>query len=94
MGEPWHDDGMLLKKKNTFFDFIDCAEFLVKEKWTSKDRLVIEGGSAGAGDVRGLLGGAHFENVLPRPSVMRLTATTRDARAAAGNSTVHGAICR
>ena len=53
MGEAWHDDGMLMKKKNTFFDFIDCAEFLVQEKWTSRDRLVIEGGSAG-----GLLMGA------------------------------------
>jgi oligopeptidase B len=53
MGETWHDDGMLMKKKNTFFDFIDCAEFLVREKWTSKDGLLIEGGSAG-----GLLMGA------------------------------------
>jgi oligopeptidase B len=53
MGEQWREAGMLLKKKNTFFDFIDCAEFLIKEKWTSKDRLVIEGGSAG-----GLLMGA------------------------------------
>jgi oligopeptidase B len=53
MGETWHDDGMLMKKKNTFNDFVDCAAYLVKEKWTSKDRLVIEGGSAG-----GLLMGA------------------------------------
>jgi oligopeptidase B len=53
MGEQWREDGMLMKKKNTFFDFIDCAEFLIKEKWTSSDRLVIEGGSAG-----GLLMGA------------------------------------
>ena len=53
MGEQWREDGMLMKKKNTFFDFIDCAEYLVNEKWTSKDRLVIEGGSAG-----GLLMGA------------------------------------
>ena len=53
MGEQWREDGMLMKKKNTFFDFIDCAEFLIQEKWTSKDRLVIEGGSAG-----GLLMGA------------------------------------
>jgi len=53
MGEAWHDDGMLMKKKNTFTDFIDCAEYLVAQKWTSKDRLVIEGGSAG-----GLLMGA------------------------------------
>jgi oligopeptidase B len=53
MGEAWHDDGMLMKKKNTFFDFIDSAEYLVKQKWTSKNRLVVEGGSAG-----GLLMGA------------------------------------
>jgi oligopeptidase B len=53
LGEGWHDDGMLMKKMNTFTDFIDAADFLVKEKWTSKDRLVIEGGSAG-----GLLMGA------------------------------------
>ncbi|HEY7208750.1 MAG TPA: S9 family peptidase [Bryobacteraceae bacterium] len=53
MGEQWREDGMLMKKKNTFFDFIDSAKYLVKEKWTSSDRLVIEGGSAG-----GLLMGA------------------------------------
>jgi len=53
MGEQWREDGMLMKKKNTFWDFIDSAEYMVKEKWTSKDRLVIEGGSAG-----GLLMGA------------------------------------
>ena len=47
MGEAWHDDGMLMRKKNTFNDFIDCAEFLVAEKWASQGRLVIEGGSAG-----------------------------------------------
>ncbi|MBI4911168.1 MAG: S9 family peptidase [Acidobacteria bacterium] len=53
LGEAWHDEGMLMKKKNTFYDFIDCAEFLVKEKWTSPGRIVAEGGSAG-----GLLMGA------------------------------------
>jgi oligopeptidase B len=53
MGEHWHDDGKLMKKKNSFFDFIDSAEYLIQEKWTSKDRLMIEGGSAG-----GLLMGA------------------------------------
>jgi oligopeptidase B len=63
MGELWHDDGMLLKKKNTFFDFIDCAELLVKEGWTSPDRLLIEGGSAG-----GLLMGAVTNE---RPDLFR-----------------------
>lgn len=53
LGEAWHDDGMLMKKKNTFFDFIDSAEWLGKEKLVAKDRIVIEGGSAG-----GLLMGA------------------------------------
>jgi len=63
MGESWHEDGMLMKKKNTFTDFIDCAEFLIKERWTSKDRLVIRGGSAG-----GLLVGAV---VNMKPDIFR-----------------------
>lgn len=53
LGEGWHEDGMLMKKKNTFFDFIDCAEFLVRERFTNPKALVAEGGSAG-----GLLIGA------------------------------------
>lgn len=53
MGEGWHDDGMLMKKKNTFNDFIDSADFLVQQKWTRPERLIIQGGSAG-----GLLMGA------------------------------------
>ena len=63
MGEKWHDDGMLMHKKNTFYDFIDSAEYLIREKWTSKDRLLIEGGSAG-----GLLMGAV---VNMRPDLFR-----------------------
>jgi oligopeptidase B len=63
MGEGWHDDGMLMKKKNTFTDFIDSAEYLVKEKWTRPDRLIIQGGSAG-----GLLMGAV---VNMRPDLFR-----------------------
>ena len=53
MGKPWHDAGRMMNKKNTFTDFIDCAEELIARKITSKDRLVITGGSAG-----GLLMGA------------------------------------
>ena len=47
MGEEWRQAGRMMKKMNTFTDFIACAEALVKMKYTSKDRLVIEGGSAG-----------------------------------------------
>lgn len=53
MGKIWHEQGRLMHKKNTFTDFIACAEHLIKEKYTNKDRLVIQGGSAG-----GLLMGA------------------------------------
>jgi oligopeptidase B len=53
LGKPWHEDGRILKKKNTFTDFIACAEHLIAEKYTSSDRLAIMGGSAG-----GLLMGA------------------------------------
>jgi len=63
MGWQWRLDGMLMKKKNTFFDFIDCAEYLIQQKWTSKEGLVIEGGSAG-----GLLMGAV---VNLRPDLFR-----------------------
>jgi len=47
MGRQWYDDGKFLKKKNTFTDFIACAQFLVDEKFTSTERLFANGGSAG-----------------------------------------------
>ena len=53
MGRQWYEDGKLLKKKNTFYDFIDCAEYLIAQKYTSPAFLFAEGGSAG-----GLLIGA------------------------------------
>jgi oligopeptidase B len=53
LGKAWHDDGRMMHKKNTFADFIASAEFLVAQGYGSKDRLVIEGRSAG-----GLLMGA------------------------------------
>ena len=53
LGKPWHEDGRLLVKTNTFTDFIACAEYLIAEKHTSPERLAIMGGSAG-----GLLMGA------------------------------------
>ena len=53
MGRAWYDEGKMFGKMNTFFDFIDCGEYLVRERYTSSDRLVAHGGSAG-----GLLMGA------------------------------------
>ncbi|SFF13309.1 S9 family peptidase [Flavobacterium xueshanense] len=53
LGRQWYEDGKLLKKKNTFTDFIDCSKFLIQEKFTSPKHLYAEGGSAG-----GLLMGA------------------------------------
>ena len=47
MGRHWYEDGKMMKKKNTFTDFIDCGEFLVKENYTSKGHLYAMGGSAG-----------------------------------------------
>jgi oligopeptidase B len=47
MGEEWRQAGRMMNKMNTFTDFIACADALVKMKYTSKDRLVIQGGSAG-----------------------------------------------
>ncbi len=59
LGRHWYDDGKLLHKKNTFTDFVAGARHLVDEGWTSADRLVAEGGSAG-----GLLMGA-VANLAP-----------------------------
>lgn len=53
MGRQWYEDGKMMKKKNSFTDFIDCGEFLVEQKYTSKEHLYAQGGSAG-----GLLMGA------------------------------------
>jgi len=60
MGRDWYDNGKLLKKKNTFTDFVDCAQYLVNEKFTASDRLFAMGGSAG-----GLLMGA-VANMAPQ----------------------------
>jgi len=59
LGRQWYEDGKLLKKKNTFTDFVDCALFLVEQRYTRPDRLFAQGGSAG-----GLLIGA-ITNMRP-----------------------------
>ncbi len=62
-GEKWHKEGMLTKKQNVFDDFIACAEHLIRSGVTSRDKLVIEGGSNG-----GLLMGAA---ITQRPELFR-----------------------
>jgi oligopeptidase B len=64
LGKPWHDAGRMQKKRNTFTDFIASAERLIDLRYTSPDRLIIEGGSAG-----GLLMGA-VANM--RPDLFRI----------------------
>jgi oligopeptidase B len=64
LGKPWHDAGRMHKKRNTFMDFIASAEHLIALRYTARDRLVIEGGSAG-----GLLMGA-VTNM--RPELFRM----------------------
>jgi oligopeptidase B len=59
MGRSWYEDGKMNKKINTFTDFIDCAEYLLANKYTSKEHLYANGGSAG-----GLLMGA-IANMRP-----------------------------
>jgi oligopeptidase B len=63
LGKPWHDAGRLKNKRNTFTDFIACAEHLVAQRYVAEDELVAEGGSAG-----GLLMGAV---VNMRPELFR-----------------------
>ncbi|MEJ8756130.1 S9 family peptidase [Pontibacter sp. H259] len=53
MGRQWYESGKMMKKKNTFTDFIDASEFLIQQKYTNPDKLFAQGGSAG-----GLLMGA------------------------------------
>jgi oligopeptidase B len=53
MGREWYENGKMLKKMNTFYDFIDCSDFLIKNKYCSPEKLFARGGSAG-----GLLMGA------------------------------------
>ena len=59
LGRQWYEDGKLLKKTNTFTDFIDCSKFVIEQKYTSPEHLYAEGGSAG-----GLLMGA-IVNLAP-----------------------------
>ena len=67
MGRQWYENGKLLKKRNTFTDFIACAEYLIEMKFCSKEKLCIQGGSAG-----GLLIGAVLNM---RPDLFKAAVT-------------------
>ncbi|NEQ20869.1 MAG: S9 family peptidase, partial [Microcoleus sp. SIO2G3] len=64
MGRKWYEEGKFLHKKNTFTDFIACAEYLIAQQWTASDRFAISGGSAG-----GLLMGAVLNS---RPDLFKV----------------------
>jgi oligopeptidase B len=81
MGRQWYEDGKMFKKKNTFTDFIDCAEFLIEEKFTQSEKLFASGGSAG-----GLLMGAVvnrrpdlFKGVIAKVPFVDVVTTMEDA---------------
>ncbi len=80
MGRQWYDDGKLFNKKNTFYDFIDCAEFLIKENYTSPEKFFAKGISAG-----GLLVGAVankrpdlFEGIIAKVPFVDVVTTMLD----------------
>jgi oligopeptidase B len=80
MGRQWYEDGKMFKKKNTFTDFIDCAEFLIAEKFTQPEKLFASGGSAG-----GLLMGAVvnmrpdlFKGVIAKVPFVDVVTTMED----------------
>jgi oligopeptidase B len=69
LGDPWHDGGKMMAKRNTFTDFIEATEFLVREGYGDPKRVAIEGGSAG-----GLLMGAvvNFALEQQKPELFRV----------------------
>ena len=89
MGRYWYEDGKMMKKINTFTDFIDCADFLVANKYTSKAHLYTSGGSAGGllmGAVanmrpdlwHGMIAGVPFVDVLTSMSDPSIPLTTNE----------------
>ena len=81
MGRMWYEHGKLLHKRNTFTDFIACAEHLIAENYTASDKLIIQGGSAG-GLLMGAVTNMHpelFEIVIAKVPFVDVVNTMLDA---------------
>lgn len=89
LGRQWYEDGKLLKKKNTFYDFIDCAKHLIDAKYTSSEHIYAMGGSAGGllmGAVlnmeptlfNGVIAGVPFVDVITTMSDPTIPLTTNE----------------
>jgi oligopeptidase B len=81
MGRAWYDDGKMFGKMNTFFDFVDCADFLIRERYSAPDRMVAHGGSAGGllmGAVANL-GGDRFRAIVADVPFVDVINTMLDA---------------
>ena len=88
-GRKWYEDGKMFNKKNTFYDFIDCAEYLIDEGYTIQDKLFGQGGSAGGlliGAVsnlrpdlfKALIAGVPFVDVITTMSDASIPLTTNE----------------
>jgi protease II len=83
LGFAWHEKAMQLKKQNTFDDFIACAEFLIKENYTSKGKIVAEGGSAG-GLIMGVIANQRpelFNSIILKSAYLDVLASLTDSTA-------------
>jgi oligopeptidase B len=80
MGRHWYESGKLLNKKNTFNDFIDCAEFVIKENYTGKENLCAMGGSAGGMLMGGIINmrGDLFKAVVAQVPFVDVVTTMLD----------------
>ncbi len=83
LGESWHEQAMQLKKKNTFNDFIACAEYLIDNNYTSKGKIIAEGGSAG-GLVMGAIANQRpdlFNTLILRSAYLDVLGSLTDSTA-------------